>query len=303
MQLDRVFISSVFGGMLDLRDTAARAARLVGLEPVLTEQVAQPGSVREALGREIAACDTYVGLFDRRLRPTAGASSSSTPAASSRRPQQEKGRKLLVDKVLATVPPERRPAFDRLCLLEAPLPSEELETLLAAEGIENPSGHLGWLRAPLQIEAALVRIDDPPKGVERTPGRVDDPPGEAEDPRGGVEDPRGEAEDPRGEADDPPGDVDDPPGQIEPAAGQIGCALGTEGSGPGPRRSGPGPSGPQGRTDRSSSRGYSGRRTGGTVDPGRRPAASALGFDLPARWATLPSTSPPRRPGSRPCRH
>ncbi|HYU32910.1 MAG TPA: DUF4062 domain-containing protein, partial [Thermoanaerobaculia bacterium] len=67
MQIGRVFISSVFGGMLDLRAIAAEAARLVGLEPVLTEhQVAQPGSVREALEREIAACDTYVGLFDRR---------------------------------------------------------------------------------------------------------------------------------------------------------------------------------------------------------------------------------------------
>jgi hypothetical protein len=67
MQLGRVFISSVFGGMLDLRKTAAQAARLVGLDPVLTEHhIAQPGSVRESLEREIAACDTYVGLFDRR---------------------------------------------------------------------------------------------------------------------------------------------------------------------------------------------------------------------------------------------
>jgi|GEM_PF-2819335 len=67
MDLGRVFISSVFGGMLDLRDLAADAARLVGLEPVLTEyHVAQTGTVQERLAKEIALCDTYVGLFDCR---------------------------------------------------------------------------------------------------------------------------------------------------------------------------------------------------------------------------------------------
>ncbi|MES1245196.1 MAG: CHAT domain-containing protein [Acidobacteriota bacterium] len=59
---------------------------------------------------------------------------------------QEKGRKLLVANVLAAVPEERRPSFDRLCLLEAPLLTEELEALLAAEGIVNPAEDLGWLR-------------------------------------------------------------------------------------------------------------------------------------------------------------
>ncbi|NJL26769.1 MAG: DUF4062 domain-containing protein, partial [Thermoanaerobaculia bacterium] len=45
-QLGRVFVSSVFGGMLDLRREAAEAAELLGLAPVLTEQhVAQPGAV------------------------------------------------------------------------------------------------------------------------------------------------------------------------------------------------------------------------------------------------------------------
>lgn len=67
MELGRVFISSVFGGMLDRRQLAADAARLVGLEPVLTErQTAQKGNVRDALTREIERCDTYVGLFDKR---------------------------------------------------------------------------------------------------------------------------------------------------------------------------------------------------------------------------------------------
>ena len=67
MRLGRVFVSSVFGGMLDLRKVAADAAALLGLAPVLTEEhVAQPGTVRDALAREIAACDTYVGLFAHR---------------------------------------------------------------------------------------------------------------------------------------------------------------------------------------------------------------------------------------------
>src|SRR6185295_7292764 len=53
MELGRVFVSSVFGGMLDLRQLAADAARLVGLEPVLTERhAAQVGAVRDALARE-----------------------------------------------------------------------------------------------------------------------------------------------------------------------------------------------------------------------------------------------------------
>jgi len=67
MTLGRVFVSSVFGGMLDLRQTAAAAVRLAGLDPVLTENlVAQPGTVQAALRREIESCDTYLGLFDRR---------------------------------------------------------------------------------------------------------------------------------------------------------------------------------------------------------------------------------------------
>src|ERR1700719_1718788 len=67
MTLGRVFISSVFGGLLDLRVAAAVAARLAGLEPVLTEtQIAQPTTVRDALARELGACDTYLGLFDQR---------------------------------------------------------------------------------------------------------------------------------------------------------------------------------------------------------------------------------------------
>jgi hypothetical protein len=67
MRLGRVFVSSVFGGMLDLRRVAADAAELLGLSFVLTEEhVAQPGAVRAALAREIAACDTYVGLFAHR---------------------------------------------------------------------------------------------------------------------------------------------------------------------------------------------------------------------------------------------
>ncbi|MEA2604949.1 MAG: hypothetical protein QOF89_5941 [Acidobacteriota bacterium] len=54
MELGRVFISSVFGGMLDRRELAANAARLVGLEPVLTEHhVARAGDRTRPAGREI----------------------------------------------------------------------------------------------------------------------------------------------------------------------------------------------------------------------------------------------------------
>ncbi len=67
MELGRVFISSVFGGMLDLRERAAGASRLIGLEPVLTERhIAQAGAVKDNLAREIEACDIYVGVFDKR---------------------------------------------------------------------------------------------------------------------------------------------------------------------------------------------------------------------------------------------
>jgi hypothetical protein len=67
MRLGRVFVSSVFGGLLDLRQVVAEAARLAGLEAVLAEHhVAQAGAVKDALVREIGLCDIYVGLFDRR---------------------------------------------------------------------------------------------------------------------------------------------------------------------------------------------------------------------------------------------
>ena len=61
--------------------------------------------------------------------------------------RQDRGRKLLVDSVLAQVPEERLPSFDRLCLLEEPLPAEELEALLSAGGIPNPPANLSWLRS------------------------------------------------------------------------------------------------------------------------------------------------------------
>jgi tetratricopeptide (TPR) repeat protein len=59
---------------------------------------------------------------------------------------QAKGRQLLIEEVLKQVPEERRPAFDRLCLLEVPLPGEELIELLAADGVDDPAGALDWLR-------------------------------------------------------------------------------------------------------------------------------------------------------------
>ncbi|MFY9821652.1 MAG: CHAT domain-containing protein [Thermoanaerobaculia bacterium] len=97
MDLGRVFISSVFGGMLDLRDLAAEAARLVGLEPVLTEDhVAQAGTVRERLEKEIALCDTYVGLFDRRRGTVPDGTDSRAITEEEFRIAREKGLRRLV---------------------------------------------------------------------------------------------------------------------------------------------------------------------------------------------------------------
>ena len=80
MALGRVFVSSVFGGMLDLRQAAAGAVRLAGLEPVLTEQhVAPPDTVRDLLEKEIEGCDTYLGLFDTRRGTVPPAAESFCP--------------------------------------------------------------------------------------------------------------------------------------------------------------------------------------------------------------------------------
>jgi hypothetical protein len=50
MDLGRVFIASAFGGLLDRRELAADAVKLVDLGPRLTEyRAAQAGSVREGL--------------------------------------------------------------------------------------------------------------------------------------------------------------------------------------------------------------------------------------------------------------
>ena len=63
MDLERVFIASVFGALLDRRKLAADAARLVGLEPMLTERrVAQAGSVRERLSCPTSATGVAQGF-------------------------------------------------------------------------------------------------------------------------------------------------------------------------------------------------------------------------------------------------
>src|SRR5580693_3778077 len=99
MDLGRAFISSVFGGLLDLRAEAAAAAGLAGFEPVLTERhVAQPGSVRDALAREIAACDVYVGLFAERRGtvPAAGTQDHRAITEEEFRLAREQGLRCLV---------------------------------------------------------------------------------------------------------------------------------------------------------------------------------------------------------------
>jgi hypothetical protein len=65
-QLGRVFISSAFRDMMDLRDAAAEALKLAGMESVPAEDhVAQTGPVRDTLACEIRHYDTYVGIFDK----------------------------------------------------------------------------------------------------------------------------------------------------------------------------------------------------------------------------------------------
>jgi tetratricopeptide (TPR) repeat protein len=59
---------------------------------------------------------------------------------------QEHGRALLLDTVLADVPDERLPALDRLALLVEPLPSDELVRLLAADGLADANADIAWLR-------------------------------------------------------------------------------------------------------------------------------------------------------------
>jgi tetratricopeptide (TPR) repeat protein len=66
-RLGSVFVSSVFGGMKTLRERVERAARTLGLEPVMSEQlVAQSADVATVLRRTLTSCDTYVGLFSHR---------------------------------------------------------------------------------------------------------------------------------------------------------------------------------------------------------------------------------------------
>ncbi len=138
MELGRVFLSSVFGGMLALRDLAAEAARLVGLEPVLTEKlVAQAGSVRALLEKEIALCDTYVGLFALRR--------GTVPDGTDHRAITEEEFRIAREHNLRCLVFVSEEARDR---------DPELKTFLAREVSEYSTGV--WAR-PYKDEAALAR--------------------------------------------------------------------------------------------------------------------------------------------------
>ena len=138
MELGRVFLSSVFGGMLDLRGLAAEAARLVGLEPVLTEKlVAQAGSVRALLEKEIALCDTYVGLFALRR--------GTVPDGTDHRAITEEEFRIAREHNLRCLVFVSEEARDR---------DPELKEFLAREVSEYSTGV--WAR-PYQDEAALAR--------------------------------------------------------------------------------------------------------------------------------------------------
>ncbi|MCE7939887.1 MAG: DUF4062 domain-containing protein, partial [Chloroflexi bacterium CFX6] len=63
----RVFVSSVFGGMLDVRRRVEQACAGLGFTPVMAEDLlAESTDVAGVLEREIARSDTYVGVFARR---------------------------------------------------------------------------------------------------------------------------------------------------------------------------------------------------------------------------------------------
>ncbi|MFY9826753.1 MAG: CHAT domain-containing protein [Thermoanaerobaculia bacterium] len=117
MELGRVFISSAFSRLLGLREMVADAARLVGLEPVLTDDhVAHAGTVQERLAREIELCDTYVGLFDLRRGTVPTGTSSRAIMEEEFRIARENGlRRLVFLPELAAVEhdPELKAFLDR----------------------------------------------------------------------------------------------------------------------------------------------------------------------------------------------
>jgi len=60
-ELSRLFVSSAFADMLDLRQRVAAVTVSLGFTPALTERfVAHGTAVAERMEREIARCDTYV---------------------------------------------------------------------------------------------------------------------------------------------------------------------------------------------------------------------------------------------------
>jgi hypothetical protein len=58
----------------------------------------------------------------------------------------ERGRSLLMDAVLDAIPEERQAAFDRLWLIEEPLPTAEIKELLAVACVPRPAADVDWLR-------------------------------------------------------------------------------------------------------------------------------------------------------------
>jgi tetratricopeptide (TPR) repeat protein len=138
---------------LDLGELPPSAARkLKLLRPGLKElNEEQWEAVLENLGGHPKALEILDGYLQGGAERAAGllrrfGKARDTVEEGLARERQERGRRLLLEEVLESVPEEIRPAFHRLCLLRAPLPAAELLELLTAEGLSEPEDSLGWLR-------------------------------------------------------------------------------------------------------------------------------------------------------------
>jgi hypothetical protein len=79
MKINRVFISSVMQDYEDRRETARKAIRELGMEPVFAERLeADPNSPRDAIHNSLSNCDAMVGIYGKRYGTT-GTKSGKSP--------------------------------------------------------------------------------------------------------------------------------------------------------------------------------------------------------------------------------
>ncbi len=75
--------------------------------------------------------------------------------------RHHRGRQLLIDKVLADLPPDALPVLDRMSLLFAPLPTDDLVALLEETGVPRPRAAIQLLR-----RRGLLAIVPSPGAIE-----------------------------------------------------------------------------------------------------------------------------------------